>query len=71
MQGYETFCYHSVGVLNLRNIFKGYETILLLILKIFCVAVKVCDMHLLNEALGAYFQNIQYPKHIRQSTLKN
>ena len=51
-QWYETFCYHSVGVLNFKKHFMGYETTLLLILKSFCVAVKVCDIHLLNEALG-------------------
>ena len=49
----------------LRNIFMGYETILLLILKNFCVAVKVCDIHLLNEALGAYLHNFQHQKHTR------
>ena len=43
----------------------AYETILLLILISFCVAVKVCDIHLLNEALGAYLHNIQHQKHTR------
>ena len=43
----------------------GYETILLLILKNVCVAVNVCDIHLLNEALGAYLHNIHHPQHTR------
>ena len=49
---------------------QGYETILLFILKNFYVAVKVAvkvnDIHFLNEALGAYLHNIQYPKHARR-----
>ena len=48
---------------------QGYETILLVILKNFCVAVKVVvkvnDIHFLNEALGAYLHNIQRQKHAR------
>ena len=46
----------------------GYETILLLILKNLCVDVKVCDIYLLNEALGAYLHNIQHQKYTRHKS---
>ena len=50
--GMKLFAIIPWGYYTLRSIFMGYETTLLLILKSFCVAVKVCDIHLLNEALG-------------------
>ena len=70
-RGMKLFSIIRWGIKLLRNIFTGYETMLLLILKNVCVAVEVYDIHLLNEALGAYLYNIQHPKHIRQFTLKN
>ena len=44
-----------------RNIFMGIKLFCFSLKKCLCFC-KVCDIHLLNEALGAYLHNIQHPK---------
>ena len=59
-RGMKLFAIIRWGMKLSRNIFMGYKTILFFI-KCLCFC-KVCDIHLLNEALGAYLHNIQHPK---------
>ena len=44
-----------------RNIFMGKKLFCFSLKKCLCFC-KVCNISLLNEALGAYLHNIQHPK---------